>query len=164
MSSPWCVGGSGRTETGHQQSPGLQVPLRGTILCLASDLPVFFRITQPVAMWNRRADITQPCLTPVFTWKLWSLFPTLHVKIVVKALDEKDNLLWLSICTVCAKGCPCGCCRKPSPQVPKVDVELSLPFRTLLDDVTQWKDLVYRSFALPEACLFLPQLLVYCII
>ena len=49
-------------------------------------------------------------------------------------------------------------------QVHKVELELSLPFSALLDDVTQCEDLVYASSTLPEAHLFLPQLLTYCII
>ena len=40
------------------------------------------RITQSIVMLNRKADITKPFITPVFSWKLWSLFPTLHVKLL----------------------------------------------------------------------------------
>ena len=47
-------------------------------------------------IWKSNVDIGLPCLTPVFTPKLDSLFPTLHVKIVVEAPDDKDDLLWNS--------------------------------------------------------------------
>ena len=49
-------------------------------------------------------------------------------------------------------------------EVHKVDLELSLSFRALHDDVTQREYLVYTSFSLPKRHFFLAQLLVYCII
>ena len=86
-----------------------------------------------MAMLNRRADITQPCLTPVFTW--WSVIDTssFACEVVVKALDEKDDFLWDSICTDYApKAFPVDAV-KSLLEVYKVDVQLSLPFCAVLN-------------------------------
>ena len=63
---------------------------------------VVCRITQSIVMLRSNADIGQACLTPVFTPKLDSWFPTLHLKLFVEALDDKADLLWNSICPECA--------------------------------------------------------------
>ena len=57
------------------------------------------RITQSIVKLKSNADIGHPCLTPVFTSKRDSLFPTLRlIKVVIEALDDKDDLLENSIC------------------------------------------------------------------
>ena len=87
-------------------------------------------------------------------------------RIVVKALDhdKKDNLLLSSICTEYApKAVPVDAVESLL-EVRKVDLELSLSFRALHDDVTQREYLVYTSSTLPKPHLFLSQLLGYCII
>ena len=76
-----------------------------------------------MVMLNRTVDITQPFLSPVCIWKLWSLFPSVQVKLLWKLLMRRTTwTTWsmrqrLSLCMLL-----------------KVDVELSLPFRALLDD------------------------------
>ena len=87
-------------------------------------------------------------------------------KIVVKALDydEKDNLLLYSIFPEYVSKAVTVDIVESLLEVHKVDLERSLSFRALHDDVTQREYLVYTSSTLPKPLLFLPQLLVYCII
>ena len=68
-------------------------------------------------------------------------------KIVVKALDhdEKDNLLLYSICTEYASKAVTVDAVESLLEVHKVDLERSLSFRALHDDVTQREYLVYTS-------------------
>ena len=155
MSSPGCVGGCGRPEPGHQQSPGLQVLRRGSIVCHSTDLPLSSH--HPV-----NGDVEQESrhhtALPHSNLHLETVVATSHFvcEVAVKALDEKDDFLWDSICTEYAlKAFPVD--------ADKVDVELSLPFCALIDDVTQYEDLVCASSTLPETRLFLSKLLVYSI-
>lgn len=87
-------------------------------------------------------------------------------KIFVKALDhdEKDNLLLYSIFPEYVSKAVTVDVVESLLEVHKVDLERSLSFRALHDDVTQREYLVYTSSTLPKPLLFLPQLLVYCII
>lgn len=70
-------------------------------------------------------------------------------KIVVKALDhdEKDNLLLYSICTEYASKAVTVDAVESLLEVHKVDLERSLSFRALHDDVTQREYLVYTSLS-----------------
>ena len=70
-------------------------------------------------------------------------------KIVVKALDhdEKDNLLLYSICTEYASKAVTVDAVESLLEVHKVELERSLSFRALHDDVTQREYLVYTSLS-----------------
>ena len=59
---------------------------------------VVYRITQSIVKLKSNTDIRHPCLTPVFTSKWDSLLPILHLKVVIEALDDKNDLLGNSIC------------------------------------------------------------------
>ena len=46
---------------------------------------------------EQRADIGHPCLTPVFTPKRFAVSHS-ALEVVSEALNDKDDLLWNSIC------------------------------------------------------------------
>ena len=90
------------------------------------------RITQPITMLKNSADIEQPCLTPVLTSKLDLLFPTWSCR---------RSSGWIGQSAVGSR-MPWGCAKDHLGgryqrlfQIYKVDVQLSLSFCALLNDV-----------------------------
>ena len=55
-------------------------------------------IAQSIIRLKSDADIGHLCLTLVFSPKLDSLFSHFAHEVAVEALDNKDDLLWNSIC------------------------------------------------------------------
>ena len=109
-----------------------------------------------MGMLNRRADNTQPCLSPVFIWKLWSLFPSVHVKLFWKLLMRRTTSCGIPYAWSMRQ-------RLSLWMLLKVDVEPSLPFRSLLDDDDDdisvcclWQPVqVFTDVFLPSQCLSL---------
>ena len=147
MFSPGCVGGCRRPGPGQQQNPGLQVLIRGSIISY-----LIFRSSphHPV-----NCDVEQKSrhhkALPHSSLLLEAVVAVSYFacKIVVKALDndEKDNLLLYSICTEYASKAVTVDAVESLLEVHKVDLERSLSFRALHDDVTQREYLVYTSLS-----------------
>ena len=71
-------------------------------------------ITQSVVRLKSNTEIGHPCLTQVFTPKLDSLFPTLHLKFCRRSWWQGWSVVEFHMPWVCAIDFLEGCCRKPS--------------------------------------------------
>ena len=88
--------------------------------------------------------------------------PHSTLEVVIEALDDKDNLLWNSICPEYTPSTFSVDAIKSLLEIHIVDIQLPLSFSALLDDVAQSEDLVYTFSPLSKTCLFLSKLLVHC--
>lgn len=123
---------------------------------------VILPITESMTRLKSNADITQPCLTPVFNFKPNFTSPYTTGKDVVVALDELGQFLEYAICSKYApKAVPLDPVESFL-EINKVDVELSLPLRAFLNDVTKGEDLVNAAPFFVEACLLITQFVVKC--
>ena len=77
-----CVDEYVRQALGHQRIPDLQGSRKGSNLMPRGRSDVVCRINQSIVRMKSNTDIGHLCLTPVFTSKLDSLFPTLHLKLL----------------------------------------------------------------------------------
>ena len=102
-------------------------------------------ITQSIIRLKSNADIGHPCLTLVFTPKLDSLFSHSVLEVAVEALDNKDDMLWNSICSEYVPQNFVVDAVESLPKIHVVNVQLPLPFSALFDNVVQSEDLVRSS-------------------
>ena len=84
------------------------------------------------------------------------------LEVVVEALDDKDHLLWNSICPEYAPQTFSVDAVKNLLKIHVVDMQLPLPFSSLLDDVAQSEDLVRASSSSLKTFLLLSKSLLHC--
>ena len=100
-----------RPALGHRRNPDLQGLRRGSIWCPVVGLML---ITQSVVRLKSNTEIGHPRLTLVFTPKLDSLFPTLHLTFCRSSWWQGWSVVEFHMPWVCAIDFLEGCCRNPS--------------------------------------------------
>ena len=86
-----------------------------------------------------------------------------HLKLLLtEALDDKDNLLWNSICPEYAPVTFSVDAVESLLKIQVVDVQLPLPFSALFETFAQGEDLVHASLSFSKTCLLLSETQVHC--
>ena len=109
---------------------------------------------------NSKVDNTHPCLTPVLTSNMMSLFPNAARETFIVAFNDVDKAVWDTIRDECfPKRFPMHTI-KCFTEINEIDVDVSLPFCTLFNDILLRKYVVNTSSAFSKTSLFLLQVII----